>query len=69
VSIVASRSSAADPLSTIVLVAGMEKGLEFLRSVPQTGAILVDSKLNVFVTDSLRDRFRAAQDIEVTTLH
>lgn len=69
VSIVASRSSAADPLSTIVLVAGMEKGLEFLRSVPQTGAILVDSKLNVFVTDSLRDRFRAVKDIEVTTLH
>jgi thiamine biosynthesis lipoprotein len=68
VSIISDRSVAADTLSTIVFVAGMEKGLEFLRSVPQTEAILVDSDLNVYVTQGLSYRFQAASDIAVTIL-
>jgi thiamine biosynthesis lipoprotein len=68
VSIVTNKSVVADALSTAVFVAGMEKGLEFLRSFPQTEAILVDSELQVYVTRGLRDRFEPARDIEVTVL-
>jgi thiamine biosynthesis lipoprotein len=68
VSIVTSQSVAADPLSTIVFVAGMERGLAVLRGFPQTEAILVDSGLHVYVTHGLRTRFQAANDIEVTVL-
>lgn len=68
VSIVSDKSFAADPLSTIVFVAGIEKGLEFLRSLPQTEAILVDSNLSVYVTQGLRYRFQADKGIAVTIL-
>jgi len=68
VSIVSDKSLAADALSTIVFVAGMEKGLEFLRSFPQTEAILVDSDLFVYVTQGLRYRFQADKGIAVTIL-
>jgi thiamine biosynthesis lipoprotein len=68
VSIVTDRSVAADPLSTIVFVAGMEKGLSYLRRFPQTEAILVDSDLGVYVTQGLRSRFQAAKGIAVTFL-
>jgi thiamine biosynthesis lipoprotein len=68
VSIIADKSMAADPLSTALFVAGMEKGLQFPRSFPHTEAILVDSNLQVYVTQGLRDRFQAARDIELTIL-
>jgi thiamine biosynthesis lipoprotein len=68
VSIVADRSVAADPLSTIVFVAGMDKGLKFLKSFPQTEAILVGADLTVYVTQGLRHRFQAAKGIAVTML-
>ena len=66
VTVVTSRSAAADPLSTIVFVAGREKGLSFLGRLPDTEAILVDSDLGVCVTRGLRDRFQAANGIRVT---
>ena len=68
VSIVTEKSLAADTLSTILFVAGIEKGLELLRSFPQTEAILVDSDLQVYVTQGLRYRFQADKGIEVTIL-
>lgn len=68
VSIVASRSVVADSLSTAVFVAGMDKGLEFVRSLPHTEAILVDSELNVYVTQGLRYRFQADRGVGVTIL-
>ena len=68
VSIVTEKSLAADALSTIVFVAGMEKGLAFLKSSAQTEAILVNSNLQVYVTQGLRYRFQAAEGIEVTIL-
>ncbi len=69
VSIVTESSLAADALSTILFVAGMEKGLEFLRNLPQTEAILVDSDLRVYVTRGLRYRFQADQGVKVTILN
>jgi len=68
VSVVTEKSLAADALSTMLFVAGMEKGLEFLRSFPQTEAIFVDSDLQVYVTQGMRYRFQADKDIEVTIL-
>jgi len=68
VSIVSDTSVVADALSTIVFVAGMEKGLEFLRSFPQTEAILVDSEAQVYVTSGLKHRFQAEQGIAVAIL-
>ena len=68
VSIVSDKSVAADTLSTILFVAGLEKGLQFLRSFPRTEAVLVDSSLQVYVTQGLRYRFQAARGIAVTIL-
>jgi FAD:protein FMN transferase len=68
VSIVSDKSIAADALSTIVFVAGMEKGLGFLSSFPHTEAILVDTDLMVYITQGLRCRFQADNGIEVTIL-
>ena len=69
VTIVTDRSAVADLLSTIVFVAGMEKGLEFLRSFPRTEAVFVDADVRVFVTKGLKDRFQAAESIAVTILN
>ena len=68
VSIVTDKSVAADTLSTVLFVAGLEKGLGLIRSFPQTEAILVDSSLNVYATRGLRYRFQAAKGIAVTIL-
>jgi thiamine biosynthesis lipoprotein len=66
--IVTEKSLAADALSTMLFTAGMAKGLQFLRSFPQTEAILVDSDLQVYVTQGLRTRFQADKGIAVTIL-
>lgn len=68
VSVVSESSLAADALSTTLFVAGMEKGLAFLKSFPHTEAILVDTELNVCITRGLRYRFQAAEGIAVTIL-
>jgi thiamine biosynthesis lipoprotein len=68
VSIITENSMAADALSTAVFVAGMEKGLDFLATYPETEAILVDDNLHVYLTRGLQNRFQAAQVTDVTIL-
>jgi FAD:protein FMN transferase len=68
VSIVTDEFVAADPLSTIVFVAGLERGLALLKGFPGTEAILVDTELEVYITPGLRTRFQPAEDIKVTIL-
>jgi thiamine biosynthesis lipoprotein len=63
VTIVADSSMAADALSTILFVAGMNKGIELLKSFPGTEAILVDMNLLVYVTRGLKDCFQAGEGI------
>ncbi|WP_438446637.1 FAD:protein FMN transferase [Gorillibacterium sp. sgz5001074] len=63
VTVVADSSTTADALSTILFLAGMEKGLALLRGFPGTGAVLVDKDLLVHVTPDLKERFRAAESI------
>jgi thiamine biosynthesis lipoprotein len=66
VSVIAQKSLTADALSTILFVAGLEKGLQFLRAFPQIEAVFVDADLHVTVTQGLRTRFQSDKGIEVT---
>ncbi|HWT76425.1 MAG TPA: FAD:protein FMN transferase [Mobilitalea sp.] len=65
VSIVADSAMTADALSTAVFVAGLEKGLALIEKYSNTEAILVDEKLRVYVTQGLRQSFRASDEINV----
>jgi len=68
VTIVAERSLAADALSTMVFVAGMDRGLELVKSFPQTEAIFVDRDMQVFITKGLKGQFQADKDICLSIL-
>ncbi len=68
VSVVASESLVADALSTALFVAGMDRGLAFLKRYTRAEAILVDSKLQVHITQGLRHRFQADEGIELAIL-
>jgi thiamine biosynthesis lipoprotein len=69
VSVVTEKSLVADVLSTVVFIAGLEKGLECLRNFPQTEAILVDTELQIHVTQGLKHRFQADQGVDVIILN
>lgn len=69
VTIVADSSMAADALSTILFVAGMNKGIELLKSFPGTEAILIDMNLLVYVTRGLKDCFQAGEGINIEILN
>jgi FAD:protein FMN transferase len=69
VSIVTENSLAADALSTMLFVAGLEKGLRVLESFPRAEAILVDSELRIYITSGLQYCFQAGQGFEVTILN
>jgi len=68
VTVVADRSVTADALSTILFVAGPEKGLGFLAGFRHAEAVLVDAGLQVRITKGLRDRFEAEKGVAVTIL-
>jgi FAD:protein FMN transferase len=65
VTIVADSSIIADALSTILFVAGMNKGLELLKSFHGTEAILIDTNLHVYLTRGLKDCFLADEGIDM----
>lgn len=65
VTIVADNSMTADALSTTLFVVGMERGIELLKSFPDTEAILIDINLQVYITKGLQDRFQAKGDIKI----
>jgi thiamine biosynthesis lipoprotein len=69
VTVVADSSMAADALSTILFVAGMEKGLEFLRRFSGTEAIFIDMSLQVYITTGLKECFQAGEGINVEILN
>ena len=66
--VVANSSMAADALSTMLFVAGLDKGVELLESFPGTEAVLIDTDLAVHVTRGLEDCFQAGQGIRVSVL-
>jgi thiamine biosynthesis lipoprotein len=69
VTIVAESSTVADALSTILFVAGMEKGLELLGRFPGAEAVLVDMDLQVYITAGLMEYFQAREGISVNILN
>ncbi len=69
VTIVSEKSLIADALSTILFVAGLEKGLAFLDRFPGTEAVLVDTDLRIQITSGLKDRFQANEGAEVIILN
>jgi thiamine biosynthesis lipoprotein len=60
VTVVAPASVDADALSTAVLVAGRERGLELLAELPGAEAVLVDTDLQGWVTGGIAEAFRAS---------
>lgn len=69
VTVVADSSMDADALSTILFIAGMNKGIEILKSFPGTEAIFIDVNLMVCVTRGLKDCFQAGEGINVEILN
>ena len=69
VTVVADSSTTADVLSTIVFVAGREKGLELLRGFRGTEAILVELDLQIYITTGLEKYFQAREGIRVNVFN
>lgn len=69
VTVVADTSIAADALSTIIFIAGMNKGIELLKSFHGTEAIFIDMNLLVYVTRGLRDCFQVSEGINMEILN
>lgn len=67
VSIVAERATAADALSTMVFVAGLERGLGLLDGCCAE-AVLVNEDLRIYITPGLRECFRAEDGVAVMVL-
>lgn len=65
VTVVADSAMIADALSTVVFVAGMERGLSFIEQYQKTEAVLVNEKLIAYVTRGLRKCFKASDRIAV----
>lgn len=63
VTVVADSGMTADAMSTILFIAGMEKGLRLLSGIPQTEAVFVDADLRVYVTQGLKESFQSADGI------
>ncbi|MDF2938142.1 MAG: thiamine biosynthesis protein ApbE [Paenibacillaceae bacterium] len=67
--VVADNATAADALSTILFVAGLEKGLEILRHFPGAGAVLVDTDVQVYVTADLAGSFQTTKGITASIVY
>lgn len=64
VTVVADSGLIADALSTAVFVAGLDAGLELIRRSPGAGAVLIDARLRVHVTQNLAAIFTGAGGLE-----
>lgn len=68
VTVIADSSMDADALSTMVFIAGREKGAGILGRFRGTEAVLVGRDLRVHVTAGLKDSFQAADGIDMEIL-
>jgi len=68
VTVVSAQSITADALSTILFIAGMERGLDILMQYADAEAVFVDEALRVLVTQGLKYRFQPAPGLDVTIL-
>jgi thiamine biosynthesis lipoprotein len=63
VTVVTENSMTADALSTILFVAGMNKGIDVLKSFPEAEAIFIDTNLQVYITRGLKACYESNEDI------
>jgi len=68
VTIVAESSTDADALSTMVFVAGLQRGMEMLAELPGIEAVCIDRELRAWVTPGLEERFHAVEGVEMQIL-
>jgi thiamine biosynthesis lipoprotein len=68
VTIIAENSMTADALSTILFIAGMEKGLELLKGYPATEALFIDTNLNIYITKGLQKEFQPNEGLRIRIL-
>lgn len=64
VTVVADSAMTADALSTALFIGGLEKGLSIREKYQQAEAVFVDTELQVYVTQGLRQYFRTTADIK-----
>jgi thiamine biosynthesis lipoprotein len=64
-SIISSSFFEADALSTAVFLAGKEKGIRLLSHFPDAMAILVDSDLDLYISNRLQACFEPAEGIDI----
>ena len=63
--VVADSAMIADALSTAIFVAGLERGLALRGKYPYIEAVLVDTKLQAYITRGLQKCFRASAGIHI----
>lgn len=63
--VVAESAMTADALSTAVFIAGLESGLSLIEKFPVTDAVLVDTRLRVYVTRGLKECFQPSGGLNV----
>lgn len=68
VTIIAKNALLADALSTMVFVAGLEKGLQILAQFTETEAVLVDEQQQVYITKSLKECYQTAAGIKLNMI-
>lgn len=66
VTVVSDSATTADALSTILFIAGMNKGLELLKNFPGTEGIFVDTDLQVYATKGLQGCFQTDQAVRAS---
>ncbi|MBI9050761.1 MAG: FAD:protein FMN transferase [Anaerolineaceae bacterium] len=66
VSIITRDAMTADALSTMVFIAGLEKGLKILANHPECEAILVDQNCQIILTKGLHDQFIPLENTTLT---
>lgn len=65
VTVVAHDATLADALSTILFVAGREKGIGLMGQFPGAEAVFVDDHNRVYVTDGLKDHFHGNNGMNI----
>ncbi|BCN29901.1 FAD:protein FMN transferase [Anaeromicropila herbilytica] len=57
VTVVCDSAIKADALSTAIFTMGIEKGLDFIRTVPDICAILITDQKEIYISSGLKDKF------------
>lgn len=68
VTLVADSSMAADALSTILFLSGMEEGIQILKDFPGAEAIIIDMNASVYITPGLKDRFQQGENVDLNII-